>query len=154
MDKAELQTALYTLFNPEPEEDGYYPPEYPNEQISKVHKLDISYMDRFDYEGSTIHQFTRICSPREDRLISLSRNHDVSQRLFMAALQLLGESVLAYYGEEKRKGMLRYYPPIIMTFWSGFETYIRYSSELLMRSLVRPHDFSTKPLDKPFYGTE
>lgn len=132
MDKAELQTALDALFNPEPEEEGYYPPEYPNEQISKVHKLDISYMDRFDYEGSTIHPFTRICSPGEDRLISLSKNHDVSQRLFMAALQLFGDSVLAYHNKGKRKGNLRYYPPIIMTFWSGFETYIRYSSELML----------------------
>jgi len=82
MDKQELQAELDILFNPQPDEDGFFPPEYLPERITKSHKLDISYMDRLDYEGSTIHPYTRICRLDEHRLISLSRNHDVSQRLF------------------------------------------------------------------------
>lgn len=128
MDKEELQAELDALFNPEPEEDGLYLSEYPHERIAKSHKLDVSYMNRRDYEGSTIHPYTRICSPDEHRLISLGRNHDVSQRLFMSALQLFGDSIIAYHDKKERNGHLRYYPPIIMTFWSGFETYVRYSS--------------------------
>ena len=55
MDKEELQAELDIIFNPEPDEDGLFPPEYLPERITKFHKLDISYMDRLDYEGSTIH---------------------------------------------------------------------------------------------------
>lgn len=51
MDKEELQAELDALFNPEPEKDGLYLPEYPHERIAKSHKLDISYMTRRDYEG-------------------------------------------------------------------------------------------------------
>ncbi len=132
MDKEELQAELDILFNPEPDEDGFFPPEYPHERITKFHKLDISYMDRLDYEGSTIHPYTRICKPDEHRLISLSKNHDVSQRLFMSAMQLFGDSIIAYHDKKERKGNIRYYPPVIVTFWSGFETYVRYSSELML----------------------
>ncbi len=109
MDKEELQAELDIMFNPQPDEDGFFPPEYLPERITKSHKLNISYMDRLDYEGSSIHPYTRICKPDEHRLISLSRNHDVSQRLFMSATQLFGDSIIAYHDKKERKGMV----------WSG-----------------------------------
>ena len=132
MKKEELLEELDILFNPEPDEDGFFPHEYPHERISKIHKLDTSYMKTFDWEGSSIHRYTRICKADEERLISLTRNLDVSHKLFISALQLLGDSIVTYHDSKERKGTLRYYPPVIMTFWSGFETYVRYSSELLL----------------------
>ena len=108
MDKEELQTELDILFNPKPDGDGFFPPEYPPELITKFHKLDISYMDRLDYEGSTIHPYTQICRPDEHRLISLSRNHDVFQRLSMSAIQLFGDSIIAYHDKKERKGMVTF----------------------------------------------
>ena len=63
MDKEELQAELDIISNPEPDEDRFFPPEYPHERITKFHKLDISYMDRFDYEGSeTSHHDSQIGS--------------------------------------------------------------------------------------------
>ena len=106
MDKEELQAELDILFNPQPDEDGFFPPEYPPERITKFHKLDISYMDRLDYERSTIHPYTRICKPDEHKLIYLSGNHDVSQRLFVSAIQLFGDSIIAYHDKKERKGTL------------------------------------------------
>ncbi len=58
MGKEELQTELDILFNPQPDEDGFFPPEYLPERITKFHKLDNSYMDRLDYEGSTSPHWT------------------------------------------------------------------------------------------------
>jgi len=96
------------------------------------HKLDTSYMKRPDWEGSTIHPHTRISGPEEHRLHSLSRNMDVPYKLFEAGLRLYGESVIDYHDKRERKGDMRYYPSVIMTFWSGFESYIRYSSEVML----------------------
>ena len=109
MDKEELQVELDIIFDPQPDGDGFFPPEYLPERITKFDKLDISYMDRLNYEGSTIHPYTPICKPDEHRLISLSRNHDVSQRLFMSAIQLFGDSIIAYHDKKEHKG----------TVWSG-----------------------------------
>lgn len=132
MDREELQEEIYILFSPEPDEEGFFPREWPHPRIINFHKLDISYMERFDWEGSTIHPHTRICGPDEHRLHSLSGNTDVPYRLFEAGLKLYGDSIIDYHGKRERKGNIRYYPSIIMTFWSGFETYIRYSSELML----------------------
>ncbi len=60
MDKEELQVELDIIFNPEPDGDGFFPPEYPPERISKFHKLAISYMDRLDHEGSTTVSWTTL----------------------------------------------------------------------------------------------
>ena len=49
-----------------------------------------------------------------------------------SALQLLADSIVAYAEPTKREGQIRYYPAIVLTFWSGFESFVRYSSELLL----------------------
>ncbi len=123
---------IEALFNPEPDEDGLFYREWPHSRIEKSHKLDTSYLKTFDWEGSSMHPHTRICGPDEPHLHSLSRNMNVSNNLFGAALRLFADSIIAYHDLDERKGNIRYYPPIIMTFWSGFETYVRYSSELLL----------------------
>lgn len=133
MNKKELQEEINILFNPEPDEDGSHLREWPHKRIINFHKLDISYMKRYDWEGSTIHPYTRICcGPTENRLRSLSRNMDVPYKLFEAGLKLFGDSIIVYHDNKERKGDIRYYPPTIVTFWSGFEAYVRYSSELML----------------------
>lgn len=57
---------------------------------------------------------------------------DIPLRLFLGALRLLGDSIVEYDGLEVRRGDIRYYPSIIMTFWSGFEAFVRYTSELMI----------------------
>ena len=60
---------------------------------------------------------------------------DVPVALFEAALRLFGDSLLVYSGERERKGRLRFYPPVLLTFWSGFEAFVRRASQLLLATV-------------------
>jgi len=133
MDRKGLQETVRIILDPEPDEDGFLPREWPHPRIADFHELDISYTrGAFHPEGSTLSPDMRLCGEGEVRLRSLCRNMDVPVKLFHAGLRLYGESMIAYHGKRRRRGDIRYYPPIIMTFWSGFETYVRYSSELML----------------------
>lgn len=135
MDIEDLRADLEELFNPEPDGDGGPPTrDIPHPRLEKEHGLDLSYLETpgFAWEGSTIHPHTRHCPPDEPRLPPLIRNVDVPSRLLEAGLRLFGDSILAYHDQKKRKGELRYYPPAILTFWSGFETFVRHTSELML----------------------
>ena len=116
------------------DDEGYPLPESPHARLGEVHGLDLSYMGgrSMFWEGSTMHRDTRYCPADEERLHTLSRNSDVPGRLFEAALRLFGDSIVAYHGKARRKGDIRYYPSVLLTFWSGFETFVRYSSELMI----------------------
>ena len=132
MDIEEFEVEINYFFHPEPDEDGLVPREYPNERLQKIHKLDFKYMQDFIYEGSSMHKYTRLCPADEESLHVLTRNSDVPMRLFLAGLHLFKDSVIAYHDTKGKKGDIRFYPSIVLTFWSAFETFLRYSSELLL----------------------
>ena len=135
MDQTELQDfmdEIHWLFNPEPDEDGIAPREFPNERIREYHKLDMSYMEGLDWEGSSVHKYTRLCPTDEKNIHVLTRNQDVPERLFGTALRLYADSIIEYHNKKEKEGELRFYPPVILTFWAGFETFVRHSSELLI----------------------
>lgn len=132
MDIEEFEVEINYLFHPEPDEDGIVHPEYPNQRLLKTHGLDFKYMQDMRYEGSSMHKYTRRCSANEESVHVLTRNSDVSMRLFLAGLNLFKDSVLAYHDAKEKKGDIRFYPSIVLTFWSGFETFLRYSSELFL----------------------
>ena len=132
MPNEELSNRIYSLFNGEIDEDGNVPREFPHDRIVKHHKLDISYMTSFAPEGTTTNRYNRRCNKDDIELHAIDRNMDTPTRLFVAALKLFGDSILEYDGVEKRSGDLRFYPPVILTFWSGFEAFVRYTSELLV----------------------
>jgi len=52
--------------------------------------------------------------------------------LLGAALRIFADSILAYDGRKEREGLIRFYPPVILTLWSGFETFVREKSELFV----------------------
>ncbi len=131
MDLEELRGEIKLIEDPEPdpERSGR---DIPHSQLTDLYRLDTTYLETFAWEGSTVHPHTRLCSSDAERVHTLTRNSDVPMRLFESALRLFGDSIIAYHGRADRKGGLRYYPPIIVTFWSGFETFIRHSSELML----------------------
>lgn len=137
MNREELQEEMDTLLHPEPEEDGFPPREFPHPRITDFHRLDASYMMTLDWEGSSIHPHTRFCPPDEDRLTALSQNSDVPYRLFEAGLRLCADSIIAYHDEKECVGNVRYYPSIIMTFWAGFESFVRYRSDIMLITVKR-----------------
>ena len=63
MNLEELRYELDILFNPEPEE-GIEPREFAHPLLKKRYGLDTSYLETLAWEGSTIHEHTRIVSIR------------------------------------------------------------------------------------------
>jgi hypothetical protein len=107
-------------------------PEYPHTRLKAAHALDFTYMDSPSWEGSSGHRYTRLCGASDDALNTLTRNSDIPVRLMMSAVRLLADSIIEYSGSEKREGDIRYYPAIVLTFWSGFETFVKHASELFL----------------------
>jgi len=134
MDIEELKDRIRWLLDPEPEE-GIEPREIGHPRLSSRHNVDTSYLNTSAWEGSAIHHHTRLCSSEEKELHGLTRNSDVSIRLFETGLRLFGDSLVAYHGKPDRTGQLHYYPPMILTFWSGFETFVRHTSELMLTTV-------------------
>lgn len=132
MDIEEFEIGIESLLHPEPDEDGFSLPEYPNERLLKVYGLNFKYMEDMFWEGHSMHRYTRLCPEDANNLHALTRNSDVPTRLFTAGFHLFRDSVIAYHDKKDKKGDIRFYPSIVLTFWSGFETFIRYSSELLL----------------------
>ena len=56
-------------------------------------------------------------------------------RLMFSALQVFADSILAYIKKDEREGEIRYYPAVVLTFWSGFECFVRHSSEKLLQTV-------------------
>ncbi len=135
MDNSTLQDfkdEINWLFQPELDEDGIPPREFPNSRIKDKFRLDVSYMETYDWEGSSIHKHSRICPADDERIQILRKNQDVPDRLFRTALRLFADSIIVYHNDTAKEGELRYYPPIVLTFWAAFEAYVRYSSEKLI----------------------
>ena len=132
MEPEELREEFRSIIFPEMDEDGQMPLEFPNERLSKLYGLDFTYMKTPDWEGSSLHRYTRVSQGGDEKLDPLMQNADVPTSLFTAALLLFGDSIAEYHGRDERTGPLRYYPPAVLAFWSGLETFIRKQSELLL----------------------
>lgn len=131
MNLEQVREQIDLLFDPDPEDFGRDgPPEFPHSRLEKVHKLDFTYMQSPAWEGSSVHRYTRFCA--DDALDTLTRNSDMPVRLMMSALRLFADSIITYFEIEKREGEVRYYPAIVLTFWSGFETFVKHASELFL----------------------
>jgi hypothetical protein len=127
-----LSARIEGIFEVEPDEDGSFPREVPHETLTEVYGFDFAYLGGVYWEGSTSHRSTRIC-PEDDRGVStLLKTDDVPTKLFEAALRLYGDSLLHYVDEKEPATALRFYPPIILTFWSAFEAFVRRLSELMV----------------------
>ncbi len=124
------------LVRPEPDEDGLLPREYPISRLTSVHGLDFTYLKAEEtWEGSSVHRYTRLCPKSKESVHVLTRNQDVPESLLESALRLFADSIVLRTNESARVGELRYYPPVILTFWSGFETFVRRVSELLIATV-------------------
>ncbi len=135
MDYDDISGELEAIFNPEPD-DGVYRREWPHDRLRTHHNLDFKYMEDWLWEGSTSHPNTRLWPKGEPGGDDLTQSMDVAQRLFYASLRVFGDSILIYSaGREKdNPSQLRFYPPVVQTFWSGLEAFVRHSSELMIHT--------------------
>jgi hypothetical protein len=136
MEHEEISEEIRLLLDPEPDSE-VSGRDIPHPKLTELYGLDTSYLEGYNWEGSTMHPRTRLCPTDADRVHILSRNYDVPVRLIESAMRLFGDSVLAYHNKAPHTGQLRYYPPIILTLWSGFETFVRYSSELFLATAAQ-----------------
>jgi hypothetical protein len=135
MSLEELREQFDAYFNPDPDEFERSTGDYPHDRITQVHGLDQSYLESLDWDGSSGHWNTRHCAEQADWLLPLTRNLDVPLRLLETAMRLFADSILVYHDRTDRKGELHYYPPVILTFWSGFETFVRLSGEIMLNTV-------------------
>lgn len=135
MDYDDIAAEIDTIFNPEPDDEDFHR-EWPQERLRNHYGFDFTYMEEFNWEGATMHSHTRLWPEKEPGGDELTRSMDVGKRLFYAALRVFGDSILTYATDKKLRNPseLRYYPPVILTFWSGFEAFIRHSSELMIHT--------------------
>ena len=89
-------------------------------------------MQKVTWEGSSRHPHTRNCSADDDALNLLTRNSDMPMQLMLSAIHLFADSIVTYFGDKEQEGDIRYYPAIVLTLWSGFETFVKHSSEMLL----------------------
>lgn len=100
-------------------------------RLEEEHDLDTSYLNTINREEFSTHPDKHICGSDEEILHQITKNKDVPYSLMEASLKLFGKSIVEYYDSDNNEGCFQYYPSIILTFWSGFETFVRYYSELM-----------------------
>ena len=130
MNKDDLLAKLGELDIPSTDDDGLPIHILPDERLRNYHHLDTSYY-RIDFmkEGNSTHPDSRICSPDDRKMQAVLKNIDVPYRLFRSAIELFSTSIEAYFDQDERPKNLKYYPAVILTFWSGFETLVRFLIE-------------------------
>jgi hypothetical protein len=130
MTAEEIKEEIELLFSSGGGEDGLVRSGLRQQRLIEKHRLNLSYLETLNWEGSSGHEHTRLRD--SEAMETLTRNLDMPFRLMFSALHLLADSIIAYAGSTKREGEIRYYPAIALTFWSGFESFVRYASELLL----------------------
>ncbi|MHC5053601.1 MAG: hypothetical protein ACYTKD_02665 [Planctomycetota bacterium] len=134
MDRENLRAEIEALLDPQPDEPGDIPREWPHSRLKKLYGLDCEYLGGFVWEGASAHPDTRLCPVDETRVHAISQNTTVAVSLMKAALRIFAESIITYFDLKARSGPLRFYPPAILTFWSGLEAFVRHSSELMLET--------------------
>ncbi len=131
----DLEGEIDAILHPEPDEDGALNLEYPCRRLREEYSLDFSYMNTSFYEGCSMHKYSRLSPPDAINVHTITSNHDVPTSLFYSALSILGDSIIKYYEPPEYPPQLHFYPPVILTAWSGFESFVRYKSELLVATV-------------------
>ena len=138
MDIEELRAQIEGLFNSTLDDDGNHRiGDLSHPKLEEKHGLDLTYLKSVSFEGSSIRSDLRHCPTDELGIKPLIQNWTVPTNLLEGGLRLFGDSILAYHDLEESAGELRYYPSVILTFWAGFETFVRQSCEVML--LTVPH---------------
>jgi hypothetical protein len=129
----DLAADIDGIFNPEPDEDRE-PREFPHKRLIDKYGFDFKFMETFAWEGATMHPNTRTWPEGEPGGDDLTRSMDVPGRLFLSGLRVFADSILVYSTSKDKPSELRFYPPVVLTFWSAFEAFVRHSSELMIHT--------------------
>lgn len=150
----ELVSDVLHVVNPEPDEDGFGPIEFPYGDLLTVHGLDAASYLRANssfYEGSTMHPHSRVRGDNEV-LALLGKSIGVQTDLMLAGLLIFAHSIVEYEDKKERIGDFHYFPPAILTFWAGFECFVRFASTMMVETVRDvPRDVADFLLERKGY---
>lgn len=130
MDIDDLRYEVESILHPEPDEDDQMRWDPPHPRLLSVHGLDTSYF-RGPFDTKEDRAFERIVNDPGDPLHDPLQSITVPLSLIITSLQLFGDSLIEYHERRRRWDLYRYYPSILMTAWSAFESWLRISSTIL-----------------------
>lgn len=130
MDLESLKSKISAVLRPErDDEDPRF--DFPHPRLSTVHGLDTSYFFGPVHPAGD-RRYERLLNDESDPLHVALQSITVPASLFMAGVQLFGDSLLEYHGRDQRWDVYRFYPPILMTVWGAFEAWVRLASEVFV----------------------
>lgn len=133
MDSDDLRIHIGELFDPTSDDRGDRGTgEMPHPRLEGKHRLDLTYLKLNVFEGAAVRSSLRVCRAEEPKIAPLIKNWTVPTSMFEAGLRLFGDSILAYHNSKERAGEIRYYPSVLLTFWAGFETFVRQACEVML----------------------
>jgi len=115
--------------------EGLPPTVLPHARLTRAHGIDTSFFDqRAHHTWMAPHNYV-VQAPADDIFRSIE-SASVPSSLMHAALNMFGDSIVAYYDQPRSKfGPFRYYPAVLMMFLAGFEAWVRILSELLVATV-------------------
>lgn len=128
--------------------------EFPCPDLLKVHGLDAEAYLRANgdiHEGDSWHSHHRVRADNHT-LEVLGKSMWIQTDLIHAALLLFAQSIVEYEPNKKRIGPFHYYPPAVLTFWAGFESFVRFASTMMVETVRDvPDDVANFLLEKNRY---
>ena len=132
MSGTDLEHEVDGILHPEADEGSFFHCEFPHPRLATEHGLDTSYFKGpMDRHGDRT--FERLIEDENDPLFDVLQSITVPRSLLTAALELFGQSLIAYHDTKTMHGWYRFYPPILMTVWAAFESWVRIESEILVK---------------------
>ena len=133
MDSEALRENLWPILYPEADE-GFIGT-LPHPRLESEHGLDCSYWSPQEFSSGSM--WNRVVLDASDPLHDSVQSLTVPGSLSIAAIRLLGESLLAYADVrddalQRGWGVFRFYPSILITFWAAFEAFVHLQSEFLL----------------------
>ena len=103
MSVADLEQEVDGILHPEPDEDSFFRCESPHPRLATEYGLDTSYFKgSMDIHGDRT--FDRLLENETDSLFDTLQSISVPPSLLTAALDLFGQSLVAYHNRKARHG--------------------------------------------------
>jgi hypothetical protein len=128
----ELRDRIWPILYPEREHGEHT---LPHRRLRETHGLDCSYWSPLEFSSGS--KFSRLVRDAGDPLHGSIEGLTVPGSMSIAALRLFGDSLIAYADESDKSvkrgwGSFRFYPPVLLTFWTAFEAFVRLQTELYL----------------------
>jgi len=130
-----LKEEIWAIIHPDPEDIENLNSMPPHKRLNEHFGLDTSYFQpSWSIKGDR--KYDVLIEAQEDPLNKVIESISVPTTLIDASLNLFAESMINYCFNDKKWGVYRYFPSILMTMWSAFESLVRINSELFIHVTV------------------